>query len=47
MYPVEHGEMFNIVIGVQNKVGLETSLDQLIVPATKEEALTDTAGFDP
>ena len=47
MYPVEHGEMLNIVVSVQNKIGLETSLDQLIIPATKEEALRDTAGFDP
>lgn len=46
-YPVEHGELLNVAFVHVSPESFETNLEQLIVPATKEDAFRDFAEWDP
>lgn len=47
MYPVEHGRLHNIAFVRVNHPSMQNSLEQLVVPATKEDAFRDFADWDP
>lgn len=47
MYPVEHGRLYNLIFMRRNHPDMQNSLEQLIVPATKEDAFRDFADWDP